>query len=258
MNKPISRHASEYFVFERADLDLQFYRGQPVAISPIGWCAVLASLTVAFAALILGQLYFNTGFLAFIPALLFAGIPLVTLGLVAGRQAPTALFLRLRHVDLFLILAFFAINAVVTVLVGLLVTRFFDAAANPVGTHISQARALDQMLLFGWAAIQLLGEEIFTILPFLAVLTALDGRMPRKIAICLAALSAAVLFAVIHLPTYQWNAAQALTGLVPIRIVLLLPYIITRNIWVSTGTHILNDWAIFALTLISPALNEAG
>lgn len=39
-------------------------------------------------------------------------------------------------------------------------------------------------------------------------------------------------------------------GLVPIRIVLLLPYVITRNIWVSTGAHILNDWAIFGLGML--------
>jgi hypothetical protein len=45
--------------------------------------------------------------------------------------------------------------------------------------------------------------------------------------------------------------AQALVGLIPVRLALLLPYIITRNIWVSTGVHVLNDWAIFGMSAIA-------
>jgi hypothetical protein len=35
------------------------------------------------------------------------------------------------------------------------------------------------------------------------------------------------------------------------RIVLLLSYIMTKNIWVSTGAHVLNDWATFAVSALS-------
>ncbi len=75
--------------------------------------------------------------------------------------------------------------------------------------------------------------------------------MSRKPALCLAALVAAIVFAMIHLPTYQWNVAQALVGLIPVRLVLLMPFIITRNIWVSTSVHVLNDWTIFGMSAVA-------
>ncbi len=241
------------FRFERRDCDLPFYRGVPVSITLSGWLIVLASVAVSFAALITAQQRFQTGFATFIPALLFVLIPLAALAATAGPRAPRALFKALRRRDFAIILGFFVLNAIATILLGSLITGLFDAAANPASDRAASASAFDRVLFFGWTAIQLLGEEIFTILPFLAFLTFLDRRMPRKTAIVVAALGAAVIFALIHLPTYQWNVAQALIGLVPIRIVLLLPFLITRNILVSAGTHILNDWAIFGLSMLGGA-----
>ncbi|WP_236016686.1 type II CAAX prenyl endopeptidase Rce1 family protein [Salipiger abyssi] len=241
------------FRFERAGSDLPFYRGAPVSISAAGWLMVLASVAIAFLALNMTQPIFPTGPGTFIPALLFLLIPLATLVIVAGRHAPLALFRPVRRRDAKIIVGFFLLNAVVTVALGLLVTSLLHTAANPAGDRAASASGLDRVLFFGWTAIQLVGEEVFTILPFLAVLTFLDRSLPRKTAIALAALGAAVIFALIHLPTYQWNVPQALIGLVPIRIILLMPYLITRNIWASAGTHILNDWTIFGLSMVGGA-----
>lgn len=244
---------AEMFRFERADSDLPFYRGVPVGIGPVAWLVVLASVAGAFAALITTQPIFRTGFGAFVPALLFVLIPLATLAIVAGTRAPLALFRPLRRVDAAIIVGFFVLNGIATILLGLLVTQLFETAANPAGDRAAAAGGLDRVLFFGWTAVQLLGEEILTILPFLAFLAFLDRLVPRKTAIAIAALGAAVIFALIHLPTYQWNVPQALIGLVPIRIILLMPYLITRNIWASAGTHILNDWAIFGLSMVGGA-----
>lgn len=246
----VAPDAGGMFRFERSDCDLPFYRGVPVAIGPGGWLVVLASVAVAFGALVMAQQAFQSGLGVFVPALLFALIPLAALAAVAGRRAPLALFRPLRRSDAAIILGFFLLNAVATVLLGLLVTHLFDTAANPAGARAASAAGLDRIFFFGWTAIQLLGEEVFTILPFLAALAFLDRKMPRKAAVVIAALAAAVVFALIHLPTYQWNVPQALIGLVPIRIILLMPYLITRNIWASTGTHILNDWVIFGLSMV--------
>lgn len=239
------------FRFERADSDLPFYRGVPVSISATGWLILLASVGIAFLALITTQPIFPSGPGTFIPALLSLLIPLATLAVVAGRRAPCALFGPIRRRDAKIIVGFFLLNAVVTITVGLVITNLFQSAANPAGDRVASASALDRVLFFGWTAIQLIGEEVFTILPFLAFLTFLDRRMRRKTAMALAVLGAAVIFALIHLPTYQWNLPQALIGLIPIRILLLMPYLITRNIWASAGTHILNDWAIFGLSMVA-------
>lgn len=238
------------FFFERNDSDLPLYRGAPAQIGLLGWLIVLVSVGLAFWVLITTQPMFHTGVAGFIPAILFVLIPLATLAVVAGPEAPLALFRRMRPRDWALILGFFVLNAVVTAIVGMIVTSNFESVANPAGTRVAAADPIDQVLFFAYAAVQLLGEEIFTILPFLAFLTFLDRLVSRKVALIAAALGAAVIFALVHLPTYQWNVAQALIGLVPVRLVLLLPYIMTRNIWVSTGTHVLNDWAIFSLALL--------
>lgn len=68
--------------------------------------------------------------------------------------------------------------------------------------------------------------------------------------VIIAAIIVFLVFAGVHLPTYQWNVPQAFIGLVPVRIALLLPYIMTKNLWVSSGTHILNDWVIFGLPML--------
>ena len=44
-----------------------------------------------------------------------------------------------------------------------------------------------------------------------------------------------------RLPACQWHADQAFTGLVPVRIMLQLACIVTKNSRVSTGAHVLND-----------------
>ena len=104
--------------------------------------------------------------------------------------------------------------------------------------------------MFGWTGVQALGEEICTILPFLAFLAFFDRRLSRRSAIVPAALGISVIFALVYLPTYPWNLPQALIGLVPVRIVLLMPYLMTRNIWVLAAVHILKDWTIFFLAIL--------
>lgn len=99
---------------------------------------------------------------------------------------------------------------------------------------------------------QLIGEELFGILPFLAVLWFCVTRMSlsRRAGIIVGLLVSALVFGAAHLPTYDWNWGQALLGVGSARVLLTLAYIATRNLWVSAGAHVLNDWTgfIFAFT----------
>lgn len=224
------------FGFERADRDLPYYREPPYGFSPAAWLLVLASVAVAFLALMKTQPLFHSGLPGFIPPLLFVLIPLGALAAVGGARAPLALFRRLHGRDIAIILLFFFLNAIVTVGVGILITGLFHTASNPAGALVASASGADKVLFFGWTGVQLLGEEIFTILIFLGAMALLCRFTSRKVALCFAALVAAIVFALVHLPTYQWNVAQALVGLIPVRLILLMPYIITRNIWSRPGS----------------------
>lgn len=236
---------TEFFFFERKDYDFPYYRGNPVAIGPGGWLIVMASVALAFAVLITTQQMFTSGLARFIPAILFTLIPLAVLAAVAGRSAPRALFRRLRKWDPVMIVGFFVLNFAVTFILGTLIVKIFHGAQNPAGDIVANASAVERVLFFAASLVQLFGEELFTILPFLGFLYFLDRVVGRKTAICIASLGVGIIFALIHLPTYQWNVPQALIGLVPIRIILLFPFLITRSIWASTGAHVLNDWVIF-------------
>lgn len=105
--------------------------------------------------------------------------------------------------------------------------------------------------------IQLFGEEVFTILPFLAVMYLLytKVRLSRTTSILLAWLITALWFGAAHLPTYGWNFAQAFLIIGIARLVLTLAFIRTKNIFVSTGAHILNDWVTFTFVMIAMAAN---
>ena len=52
----------------------------------------------------------------------------------------------------------------------------------------------------------------------------------------------AVWFGAAHLPTYDWNLGQAIIVIGAARLVLTLAFIRTKNLWVSFGAHVLNDW----------------
>ena len=129
-------------------------------------------------------------------------------------------------------------------------------AANPVVAMMHQLQGADLALSIAATAPQLLGEELITIIPFLALLTFLTARcgLSRRVAIIGAWIGSALLFGALHLPTYQWHLGQVLLIIGTARLVLTVPYLITKNIWSSTIAHITNDWLIFAVVLILPKL----
>jgi hypothetical protein len=64
----------------------------------------------------------------------------------------------------------------------------------------------------------------------------------------------AVVFGLLHLPTYDWNLLQCVVVIGSARMVLTLAWVMTKNIWVSTGAHILNDWMLLAMGLLGAGL----
>jgi len=107
---------------------------------------------------------------------------------------------------------------------------------------------------------QLFGEEVITLLPFLALLTWLtrSAKWSRRAAILGAWVITSVVFGLLHLPTYDWNVIQCVFVIGTARMMLTLPWIMTKNIWVSTGAHVINDWILFSLSLVGVALGVKG
>ncbi|WP_402464820.1 CPBP family intramembrane glutamic endopeptidase [Isoptericola aurantiacus] len=235
--------------------DFPFYAGNPVLLRGRQWAVVLLGVVLAFALLsllpvpgppLLGQ---------WVRALLFVAVPLAALALVAGRHW-TALFHRVGWKDVGMMVGFAVLNTLVSIVVGSLVISTAGADANPVGGALQDMGTGERVLMFTSMIPQLIGEELLTILPFLALLylgvTKL-GRS-RRATIIVAWLGTALLFGAVHLPTYDWNVVQCFVIIGIARVILTIPFLITKNLWVSAGAHILNDWLQFGFGLFAGSL----
>lgn len=63
-------------------------------------------------------------------------------------------------------------------------------------------------------------------------------------------LTSAVIFALLHLSTYDYNLGYVLLGLAFTRLVLNWAFIKTCNLWVSFGVHFLFDTFVFLILLL--------
>jgi uncharacterized protein len=230
--------------------DFPFYRDDPPTISTGGWLLVLAGTAAGFAALVTPLPFVDGVVTGWLRAAAFVGLPLLGLAIATpGRWK--AIFGRVGLREIKLMFVFALLNIIISMAIGVAIKTFGTVTANAV---IADAVNLDRTHLFnffGKVALQLLGEEVITILPFLAVLAFCHIKvgLGRKTSVLAAWLISALAFGLAHLPTYDWNIVQCLVVIGSARLVLTWAYVWTKNICVSTGAHIINDWAIMASTI---------
>jgi len=224
--------------------DLPFYDGRPVEISGRGWLIVLVAVALGLAALVALPLPIVP--LNFIPPILFVAIPLGALALVAGPHW-RALFARYGIKQFGQSLGFGVLTIVVSGAAGFLLSRLVPVAANPAVMSLSGLGLPDLVLFLARTFIQLIGEEVTTILPLLAVLWLCVSRfgLSKRAGLIIAIVVSTLWFSALHLPTYNWNILQCLGIIGTARVLLTLSYLVTRNLWVSAGAHIINDWTLF-------------
>ena len=224
--------------------DFPYYSGRPVLLGGKAWLILMAALAVAFSALTLIP---TQGFPhSLIPSLLFLFIPLFALWWVAGPHW-TALFRRVGLRQIGQMVLFALLTLVGSMAAALLLSQLATFSHNPVSVAFGEMSTRDLIARLIPTIPQLIGEELLGILPFLAVLWLCVTRLglSRKVGIWIGLIVSALIFGAAHLPTYEWNWAQALIGIGSARVLLTLAYIVTRNLWVSSGAHILNDWSGF-------------
>jgi membrane protease YdiL (CAAX protease family) len=245
--------------FRRLELpndDFPYYQGWPVRISGPQWALVLVVLAAAFGFLLVSP--FNGDYSIFITAIVFSVVPLVGLYAVA-HPGWTAIFRRLTWRHIMWGVAFGLINIVVSWILGGIVTVIAETSANAATQSITEKAAPEIVAKYASVAVQLFGEELLTILPLLALMYLFSAKMKwsRKKALVWAWIISAIIFALVHLPTYDWNIIQCLVVIGGARLILSLAYIKTKNIWVSTIAHILNDWVLLTLPFFSVAVSNS-
>lgn len=224
--------------------DLPYYNEQPVRISGRGWLMIMVAVLVAFGLLV--SLPLKTFPFDFIPALLFTGLPLLALMAVTGWRAP-AVFRPIGVKGVLAGLGFAVLTIICSIAVGFVLTNLMDMSSNPDVAELAKANQNDLLLFLARTLIQLIGEELVTVLPLLAVLwlCVFKFGMSRRWGLVIAVIVSTLWFAAMHLPTYDWNVLQCFAGIGTARLILTLAYVVTRNLWVCTIAHVANDWSLF-------------
>ncbi len=239
--------------------DFPYYNGLPVPLSARQWLLVLAGVVAGFVALVLPITWPGGMFGQFIPAVLLPCIPLAVLAFIVPHDWK-AIFGKVGGRELRLMLGFGLLNLVVSMTVGVIVHALTEVTPNASAAQLAGLDAAGRVAFFAKTIPQLFGEEVITILPFLAVMQLLSKGfgVGRKSALVGAWLVTSLLFGLIHLPTYGWNVVQCIVVIGSARLMLTLPWIMTKNIWVSTGAHIVNDWVLFSMVLLGASLAGKG
>ena len=240
--------------------DFPYYSDDPPTISKSGWLLVLAGTVAGFAALVT-PLPFEDGILSgWMRAAAFVGLPLLALKTAApGRWK--AIFRRVGLRDVMLMFGFAILNIIVSMSIGALLKTFGTVTSNAGVAGAADLEGARLASFFAKVGVQMLGEELLTILPFLALLWVLHAKagLSRNAAVLAAWLLSAIAFGLLHLPTYGWNVVQCLVVIGSARLVLTWADVSTKNIWVSTGAHVINDWTLIGMAVfVAPLAVPAG
>jgi membrane protease YdiL (CAAX protease family) len=238
--------------------DFPYYRDQPAAISPGGWLLVLVGTVAGFAALVTPLPITDNTVTGWLRVAAFVGLPLLGL-MQAAPKRWRDIFGRVGLREIKLMFVFALLNIAISMAIGVVIKTFGTATANGSIASAGTLGGPELLNFFAKVALQLLGEELITILPFLAILTFCHGllHLERNASVIAAWLVSALAFGLAHLPTYDWNIVQCIVVIGSARLVLTWAYVWTKNIWVSTGAHIINDWTIMAATIFLPRLLAA-
>jgi membrane protease YdiL (CAAX protease family) len=247
--------AEERLPLEPKGRDFPYYRGGPPTISTTGWLPVLAGVAAGFLALTTPLPLADNLPTGWPNALLFVCLPLLGLW-IASPRGWTAIFARIGSREVKLMFVFALLNIIITSAIGGVIKFYGTTTSNTAIVDAALLGGVQLLNFFAKVALQLLGEELITILPFLAVLAFAHAHagIGRNASVIVAWLVSAVAFGLIHLPTYDWNLMQCLVVIGSARLILTWAYIWSKNVWVSTGAHIINDWTLTALTIFLTSL----
>lgn len=251
---------NNFLKWEPKESDIPFYNGTPVELTQKNWL-------LTFGALICGFLFFtnislfveNKQLAQWLAVILFPLVLFYGWRTAAGRQA-YALFRKITLRDLGMVLVFLPVSVIGSVLLAAVVNLFFPVSDNPMITasadvaRTAASSAVSELLINNGVhnLLQLFGEELLAILPFIAVMQFFyqKAKFSRKKAMLVALLLSSILFGLLHLSTYEWNLVQVIVVIGFVRIIHTLAYIVTRNLWVSFILHFLHDMIGFLLVFL--------
>lgn len=228
------------------------------------WLIILASNILAYCCLIMPGinvpefLVFDenhptllAGCFQILVVTVFLFIQIIGVQLATGKKWHQ-LFHVLQLKEWFWVLVFFIITYFVSVLTGIISQKLFGSVSSSAAAGLTMSTP-HVWLIFLYqrfsSAIQIMGEEFLALMPFLAISQgAAMVKLPKPV--WWGNIGSALIFALLHLSTYDYNLGYVILGLAFTRIVLNWAFIKTHNVWVSFLVHFLFDTIAFLLLVM--------
>lgn len=142
------------------------------------------------------------------------------------------------------------------IVIGLF-TNFVVEDVFHVITHKDSAFTTIGLGTFIETTIQLFLEEMWAIVPFLAILAiGTKFKVDRKISIILAWVLSSIIFALYHIESYDGDIVQVLLVITPARLILTYSYLRYKSIWASYTTHLTYDLTILGISVLGKFLSS--
>lgn len=149
-------------------------------------------------------------------------------------------------------LGFLIVTYIVSVMSGIISQKLFGSVSSNAAAGLTLSTPhVWQIFLYQRfsSAIQIMGEEFLAIMPFLAIIQGANkAKLPKPV--WWGNLGSALIFALLHLSTYDYNLGYVILGLAFTRVVLNWAFIKTHNMWISFLVHFLFDTVAFLLLVI--------
>ena len=227
---------SEFFSFEKEDLDFPFYKSNDLSL--VEWIVLTLSFVITGILICIPPTLYP-GFLNFLvqyKGFLYFLIPFLGI-LFASKGKLDSICKKLSLKDGKLIVILLVLSAIYSVAMGLILRLAFNIIpnANPVFNETPT-------LLF-WIQFffQLFGEELIILIPFLIVLFLVyKFSQNRKLGIIIGVLVSLFIFGILH-----FNAYHSFISIIMIQgvgsIIRMYGYLKTKNILVTYLIHVLFD-----------------
>lgn len=264
--EPHTAPSTDFFRWEDPGAgEFPYYRGSE-RLGLWGWALILLGVALGLTAdltnnAIMGALPHTKALQLTVGILIILavpGLPLLGVWLAAGPRI-RLLFRRLTGRNWALIV------------VLMVLTALWSAGMNKALGTLGQQSVADASVADGASGVAknigvflelpflIFGEALFVVLPFLAVLALFTEvfKIPRKPAVIGAALIAGLAFGVYHFKAYDWHWAQMLISIGLGQIIVLFGYLKTKNVLVTYLAHLLLDWVIVGLAIITGLSDKA-
>lgn len=165
------------------------------------------------------------------------------------KESPIKMYKKWSFYDLKIGIVFLVLQLIYVSAISRLVPNM--SANETVNIYSKVPHTLKNFSLISFTTIgNLMLEEIFSIIIFIALFKLLSYKFSRENAIGIALVLSSIVFGLMHFQAYNWHLAQMILLIGGERLFLTGAYIRTKNIWTSFLMHYIFDMTIFLLVFL--------